>query len=93
MFSPFSPKWLMFPINIAFRLLIDVVKPLSLSLRLYGNIFAGEIIFILISLAPWWIQWTFGSVWGLFHLLIVFIQAFIFMMLTIIYLSLSMQEH
>ena len=92
-FSPFSPKWLMFPVNFAFRMLIDIVKPISLSLRLYGNIFAGEIVFILISMAPWWAQWTFGSIWAIFHILIILIQAFIFMMLTIIYISMSTQEH
>jgi len=85
--APFGP-WL-FPINIAFRLLEECVKPLSLSLRLFGNLFAGELIFILIALLPWWIQWTIGSVWAIFHILIITIQSFIFMMLTIVYLSMA----
>jgi len=89
--SPFG-KWL-FPINIVFRLIEEVVKPLSLSLRLYGNLFAGELIFILIALLPWWFQWVLGGVWSLFHLLIIAIQAFIFMMLTIIYLSMAQSGH
>ena len=90
---PFSPAIIMFPVNILFRLLEEFVKPLSLSLRLYGNMFAGEMIFILIALMPWWVQWTLGTVWSLFHILIILIQAFIFMMLTIIYLSMAVQKH
>lgn len=80
--------WL-FPINIAFRVLEDGIKPLSLSLRLFGNMFAGELIFLLIAMMPWWIQWTIGGMWSIFHILIISIQAFIFMMLTIIYLSMA----
>lgn len=89
--QPFG-VWL-FPINIMFRLLEDLVKPLSLSLRLFGNLFAGELIFILIATLPWWIQWSLGGVWSIFHVLIITIQAFIFMMLTIIYLSMAKQTH
>lgn len=89
--SPFG-KWL-FPLNIAFRLIDELVKPLSLSLRLFGNLFAGELIFILIALLPWWIQWTLGSIWAIFHILIIVIQAFVFMMLTIVYLSLAESAH
>ena len=83
--------WLL-PINIIFKLLEELVKPLSLSLRLFGNMFAGELIFILIATLPWWIQWPLGSVWSIFHLLVISIQAFIFMMLTIIYLSMARQS-
>ncbi len=89
--APFGP-WL-FPINIAFRFLEECVKPLSLALRLFGNLFAGELIFILIALMPWWIQWTVGSVWSIFHILIIVIQAFIFMMLTIVYLGMAQETH
>lgn len=89
--SPFGP-WL-FPLNIAFRVIDELVKPLSLSLRLFGNLFAGELIFILIALLPWWIQWTLGSIWAIFHILIIVIQAFVFMMLTIVYLSLAQEKH
>jgi F-type H+-transporting ATPase subunit a len=60
-----------------------------LSLRLFGNMFAGELIFLLIAMMPWWIQWTLGGMWSIFHILIISIQAFIFMMLTIIYLSMA----
>lgn len=84
--------WL-FPINILFRLLEEFVKPLSLALRLFGNMFAGELIFILIALFPWWMQWLPGGIWSIFHILIITIQAFIFMMLTIVYLSMAHESH
>lgn len=82
-----------FPLNIAFRIIDEVVKPLSLSLRLYGNLFAGELIFILIALLPWWIQWTLGGLWAIFHILVIVIQAFVFMMLTVVYLNLAQDDH
>ena len=77
------------PFNVIFRILEECVKPLSLSLRLFGNLFAGELIFVLIALLPWWAQWPVGSAWAIFHLLIITIQSFIFMMLTIVYLSMA----
>lgn len=89
--APFG-VWL-FPLNIAFRLIDEFVKPLSLSLRLYGNLFAGELIFILIALLPWWIQWTLGGMWAIFHILIIVIQAFVFMMLTVVYLNIAQDAH
>lgn len=89
--KPFGAK--AFFINIPFRLLEEVVKPLSLSLRLFGNMFAGEVVFILIALLPWWSQWLPGGIWAIFHVLVILIQAFIFMMLTIIYLSMAHESH
>jgi len=89
--APFG--WKLAPLNIAFRFIDELVKPLSLSLRLYGNLFAGELIFMLIALLPWWIQWTLGSIWTIFHILIITIQAFIFMMLTIVYLKMAGEAH
>ena len=83
----------LFPLNIAFRLIEEIVRPISLALRLFGNLFAGELIFILVALLPWWIQWTVGGVWAIFHILIIAIQAFIFMMLTIIYLTMAHETH
>jgi len=85
--------WKLFPVNILFRVLDELVKPLSLALRLYGNLFAGELIFILIALLPWWSQWTIGSIWSIFHILIITIQAFVFMMLTIVYLNMASETH
>lgn len=85
--------WWMMPFNILFRLLEDCAKPFTMSLRLFGNLFAGELIFILIAVMPWWAQWLPGSIWAVFHILIITIQAFIFMMLTIVYLSLAQETH
>lgn len=89
--SPFGP-WLM-PVNIVLKLVEEVAKPISLALRLFGNLYAGELIFILIALLPWWLQWPLGAPWAIFHILIIVIQAFIFMMLTIVYLSLAHESH
>lgn len=89
--QPFG--WKLLPLNVVFRVIDELVKPLSLALRLYGNLFAGELIFMLIALLPWWIQWTLGSVWTIFHILIITIQAFIFMMLTIVYLKMAGDAH
>jgi F-type H+-transporting ATPase subunit a len=91
LFSPFG-KW-MLPFNLMLKLVEEIAKPISLALRLFGNLYAGELIFILIALLPWWIQWTLGGVWAIFHILIITLQAFIFMMLTIVYLSLAHEEH
>ena len=84
------------PFIIAFNFILEIValvaKPLSLSLRLFGNMFAGELIFILIALLGiWQLPLHFG--WAVFHVLIVTLQAFIFMMLTIVYLSLASETH
>lgn len=89
--KPFGPY--LFPINVVFRLIEEFVKPLSLALRLFGNMFAGELVFILIALLPWWAQWLPGGIWSIFHILIISIQAFIFMMLTIVYLSMAHDKH
>ena len=84
------------PFIIAFNFILEsvalIAKPVSLSLRLFGNMFAGELIFILIALLGiWQLPLHFG--WAVFHVLIVTLQAFIFMMLTIVYLSLAAESH
>jgi F-type H+-transporting ATPase subunit a len=84
------------PFIIAFNFILESVsllaKPLSLSLRLFGNMFAGELIFILIALlGVWQLPLHFG--WAVFHILIITLQAFIFMMLTVVYLTLASEEH
>ncbi len=89
--SPFGIKF--FPVNIMFRFVDEIAKPLSLSLRLFGNMYAGELIFILIALMPWYVQWAPGWIWAVFHILIITLQAFIFMMLTIVYLSMAHESH
>ena len=91
-----GPAILAAPIIIAFNFILESVallaKPLSLSLRLFGNMFAGELIFILIALIGWFqLPLHFG--WAVFHILIITLQAFIFMMLTIVYLSLASEKH
>lgn len=86
--------WYLMPVNVFFRLVEEIAKPLSLSLRLFGNLFAGELIFVLIAaLIPFWLQWIPGGIWAIFHILIITIQAFIFMMLTIVYLSMAHESH
>ena len=84
------------PLIIAFNFILEMVsllaKPLSLSLRLFGNMFAGELIFILIAMIGW-VQLPLHFGWAVFHVLIVTLQAFIFMMLTIVYLTLATEEH
>jgi F-type H+-transporting ATPase subunit a len=84
--------WFM-PFNVILRIVEDLAKPISLALRLFGNLYAGELIFILIALLPWYIQFTLGWPWAVFHLLIITLQAFIFMVLTIVYLSMAHEDH
>ena len=84
---PFG-KWLL-PFNLFMTLVEEIAKPLSLALRLFGNMFAGELVFLLIAILPWWTLWIPGLVWSIFHVLVVTLQAFIFMVLTIMYLSMA----
>ncbi len=89
--QPFGP-WLM-PFNLLLKVVEELAKPISLGLRLFGNLYAGELIFILIALLPWWIQPLLSFPWAVFHILIITLQAFIFMVLTIVYLSLAHEDH
>jgi F-type H+-transporting ATPase subunit a len=75
------------PIN----LVEEIAKPISLSLRLFGNIFAGGIMVALIALFPPWIMWAPNAIWKTFDLFVGLIQAFIFALLTILYFSQSME--
>jgi F-type H+-transporting ATPase subunit a len=88
---PFGP-WL-FPFNLMLRLVEEFAKPVSLGLRLFGNLYAGELLFILIALLPPLIQPALSLPWAIFHILIITLQAFIFMILTIVYLSLACEDH
>ena len=97
---PFG-KWLM-PVNFVLEMVNFIAKPISLGLRLFGNLYAGEMIFILIALMLFFSSIPIGMlgfglhlVWALFHILIVALQAFIFMALTIAYLSMAheTEEH
>jgi F-type H+-transporting ATPase subunit a len=90
-FQPFGKFGL--PVNLLLEGVNLIAKPISLALRLFGNMYAGEMIFILIALLPFWVQWTLSLPWAIFHILIVTLQAFIFMTLTIVYLDMAHQEH
>ncbi|WWO98961.1 MAG: F0F1 ATP synthase subunit A [Candidatus Dasytiphilus stammeri] len=88
-FHPF-PYIYCIPVNFILETVNLFSKPVSLSLRLFGNIYAGELIFILITgLLPWWSQWLLSVPWAILHILIIVLQAFIFMVLTIVYLSMA----
>lgn len=94
-FHPF-PKFMM-PVNLILEGVTLIAKPVSLALRLFGNLYAGEMIFILIALmySGGWALGIFGGFlqlgWAIFHILIITLQAFIFMTLTIVYLDMASQ--
>lgn len=88
--QPFG-KW-MLPFNLILEGVSLLAKPVSLALRLFGNLYAGELIFVLIALLGWW-QLPAHFVWAVFHILVITLQAFIFMMLTIVYLSMATERH
>jgi len=99
-------KVLLAPINFLFRVIEEAVRPLSLSMRLFGNMYAGELIFLLIAcftlgatlnhfstyFAGFW-QIVAGVIWTGFHYLIITLQAFIFMVLTIVYVGIAAEKH
>jgi F-type H+-transporting ATPase subunit a len=89
--TPFGP-WMM-PFNLLLKIVEEIAKPISLALRLFGNLYAGELIFILIALLPAFVQPLLSFPWAIFHLLIIVLQAFIFMVLTIVYLSMAHEDH
>jgi F-type H+-transporting ATPase subunit a len=97
--TPFGSNPLLWPANFLFNMVEYISKPLSHSLRLYGNMYAGEIIFLLLWLwaATGIVGAIFGVVfglgWAIFHILIVALQAYIFMMLTIVYLAMAHESH
>jgi len=101
-------KILLVPVNLLLEIVPFLARPISLSLRLYGNLFAGEMIFLLLaaltlhgfsqlgSLGGWGllvVQFALALVWGIFHLLVITLQAFIFMVLTIVYLAMAQEHH
>jgi F-type H+-transporting ATPase subunit a len=97
--TPFGSNPVLWILNLLFNVVELVSKPLSHSLRLFGNLYAGEIIFLLL-----WVWAGTGAVgviggavlglgWSIFHLLIVPLQAYIFMMLTIVYISMAHESH
>jgi F-type H+-transporting ATPase subunit a len=96
-FQPFG-KWGL-PVNLLLEGVSLISKPVSLALRLFGNMYAGETIFILIALmfSAGWAMGIFGGIlqlgWAIFHILIITLQAFIFMTLTIVYMDMAHSEH
>jgi F-type H+-transporting ATPase subunit a len=89
--QPFN-HWAFIPVNLVLELVTLFARPLSLALRLFGNLYASELIFILIATIGWF-QLPLHFMWAVFHILVLPLQAFIFMMLTIVYLSLASEEH
>ncbi|MBT8448561.1 MAG: F0F1 ATP synthase subunit A, partial [Gammaproteobacteria bacterium] len=89
--NPFN-HWSMIPFNLLLEGVALIAKPISLSLRLFGNMYAGELIFILIALLGIY-QLPLHFPWAVFHILVITLQAFIFMMLTVVYLSLAHEDH
>ena len=90
--TPFN-HWLLIPFNLFLEVLGLLTKPLSLALRLFGNMYAGEVVFILIALLPFFVQPFLNVPWAIFHILVIPLQAFIFMVLTVVYLSSAHEEH
>jgi F-type H+-transporting ATPase subunit a len=101
-------KIILIPFNFLLEIVPFIARPISLSLRLYGNLFAGEMIFLLLAalslqgmsqLSHWtgWVlvvvQFLLAFLWAVFHLLVITLQAFIFMVLTIVYLSMASEHH
>lgn len=89
---PFNTPWLYW-FNFILETIALIAKPMSLALRLFGNLYAGELIFILIAglIGVWQLPAHF--IWAVFHILVIPLQAFIFMMLSIVYLSLAHEDH
>ncbi|MCK2185007.1 F0F1 ATP synthase subunit A [Halomonas getboli] len=83
---------LFIPVNFLLETVTLLAKPISLALRLFGNLYAGELIFILIAMIGLW-QLPLHFAWATFHILVITLQAFIFMMLTIVYLSMAVEKH
>ncbi len=103
--APFGSHPLLYPLNFAMQIIEFLAKTISHGMRLFGNMYAGELIFMLIALmgAAWSVSATgvslfighvlAGSAWAIFHILIVTLQAFIFMMLTLVYIGQAHETH
>jgi F-type H+-transporting ATPase subunit a len=97
--APFGSNPLLWPANFLFNLVEYISKPLSHSLRLFGNMYAGEILFLLLwmwagtGLVGTFFGFALGLGWAIFHILIVLLQAYIFMMLTVVYIAMAHEHH
>ena len=90
--KPFN-HWALIPFNLLLEVVALLVQPFSLAMRLFGNMFAGEVIFILIALLPFWAIWLLDVPWAIFHILIITLQAFIFTVLSVVYLNAAHERH
>ncbi len=103
--APFGDKWFLYPVNFLMQIIEFVAKTVSHGMRLFGNMYAGELIFMLIALmgGAWALSATgiflaighivAGLVWAIFHILIITLQAFVFMMLTLVYIGQAHDAH
>jgi F-type H+-transporting ATPase subunit a len=103
--APFGDHWALYPINFVMQIIEYLAKTVSHGMRLFGNMFAGELVFMLIALmgGGWALSGTgiglaighviSGTVWTLFHIMVITLQAFIFMMLTLIYTGQAHDAH
>jgi F-type H+-transporting ATPase subunit a len=103
--APFGNHWVLYPFNFAMQMVEFVAKTVSHGMRLFGNMYAGELIFMLIALMGGAFALTFtgfalalghivaGTVWAIFHILIITLQAFVFMMLTLVYIGQAHDSH
>jgi F-type H+-transporting ATPase subunit a len=103
--APFGDKWFLYPVNFTMQMIEFVAKTVSHGMRLFGNMYAGELIFMLIALmgGAFTLSATgiglaighviAGSVWAIFHILIITLQAFVFMMLTLVYVGQAHDAH
>ena len=103
--APFGDKWYLYPANFGLNLIEYLAKMVSLGMRLFGNMYAGELLFFLIALMGGYLTLSgsgilmgighvlAGTAWLLFHILIVLLQAFIFMMLTMVYIGQAHEGH
>ena len=103
--APFGDHWALYPFNFAMQMVEFVAKTVSHGMRLFGNMYAGELIFLLIALlggaftlsltgfALAALHIVAGTVWAIFHILIITLQAFVFMMLTLVYVGQAHETH
>jgi F-type H+-transporting ATPase subunit a len=103
--APFGNHWLLYPFNFAMQIVEFIAKTVSHGMRLFGNMYAGELIFLLIALlgGAWSLSAlgvvlalghvVLGTVWAIFHILIITLQAFVFMMLTLVYIGQAHDSH
>ena len=103
--APFGDHWALYPFNFAMQVVEFVAKTVSHGMRLFGNMYAGELIFLLIALlggaftlsltgfALAGLHIVAGTVWAIFHILIITLQAFVFMMLTLVYVGQAHETH